>query len=82
MVDWPVTDRAVLSKLYFRAVTIAGIGLAAWLWLVPTSPIPFDNWVFWAMLVLGVGTELVDVPLPRGGRLTTSFAIFFAAIDF
>jgi diguanylate cyclase (GGDEF)-like protein len=75
-----VTDRAVVSKLYFRAVTLAGMLLAVWLWLAPTSPIPFDSWVLWAMMVLGIATELVDVPLPRGGRLTTSFAIFFASL--
>ncbi|MNK70503.1 Response regulator PleD [compost metagenome] len=76
----PVTHRAVLSNVYFRAVTLAGTLLAVWLWLVPTTPVPFDGWVFWAMLVLGVATELIDVPLPRGGRLTTSFAIFFASL--
>src|SRR5690606_16255947 len=69
-----------LSNVYFRLVTLAGTVLAAWLWIAPTTPIPFDGWVFWAMLVLGVATELVDVPLPRGGRLTTSFAIFFASL--
>ena len=76
----PVSNRAVLSNVYFRAVTLAGSLLAVWLWLLPTSPIPFTGWVFWALLVLGIATELVDVPLPRGGRLTTSFAIFFAAL--
>jgi diguanylate cyclase (GGDEF)-like protein len=75
-----VIHRAVLSNVYFRAVTLAGMLLAAWLWILPTSPLPIDSWVFWVMLVLGIATELVDVPLPRGGRLTTSFAIFFASL--
>ncbi len=80
MVFRPVTKRAALSKLYFRTVTLAGMLVAARLWIAPTSAIPLDHWVFWAMLVLGIATELVDVPLPRGGRLTTSFAIFFASL--
>jgi diguanylate cyclase len=73
-------NRAVLSNVYFRAVTLAGILLAVWLWIQPTTPLAFDSWVFWAMLALGIATELMDVPLPRGGRLTTSFAIFFASL--
>ena len=47
-------NRAVLSNVYFRAVTLAGILLAVWLWIQPTTPLAFDSWVFWAMLALGI----------------------------
>lgn len=75
-----MTSRAVFSKLYFHAVMVAGAALAVWLWLHPPTPVDPRSWVFWATLVLGLCTELLAVPLPRGGRLTVSFAIFFASL--
>jgi len=75
-----VIDRAVLSSHYFRAVTLAGTLMAAWLWVRPTSPLLLDGWLFWVMLLLGIATELLGVPLRRGGQLTASFAIFFASL--
>lgn len=76
----PLSKRAFLSIAYFWAVTLAGILLALGLWISPAQPIPYADWVFWALLGLGILTEWVDVPLPGGGRLTTSFAIFIVAL--
>lgn len=72
--------RWTLGKAYFFAVTVLGLGLAAWVLSDVSQYAHLAHPMFWAFALLGVATELVGVPLPRGGRVTASFAFLFASL--
>ncbi|HEY9900364.1 MAG TPA: diguanylate cyclase [Pantanalinema sp.] len=72
--------RWTIGKAYFFAVTVLGLGLAAWMLADASQYAQLAHPMFLAFALLGVATELVGFPLPRGGRVTASFAFLFASL--
>lgn len=73
-------NRLTLGKVYFYAVTLVGVAIAVGVGLDSAQYALLTNPLFMVLALIAVATELVAVPLPRGGRVTASFAILFASL--
>lgn len=72
--------RWTVGRIYFYAVMVIGLLVAAGLTAAGMSVADFQTPLFATFAVLAIATELIAVPLPRGGRLTASFAFLYACL--
>ncbi|HEY9857480.1 MAG TPA: diguanylate cyclase [Stenomitos sp.] len=73
-------NRLTFGKSYFYAVTLVGVAIALWVGLDTSQYALLTSPLFMGLALIAVATELVAVPLPRGGRVTASFAFLFASL--
>lgn len=72
--------RWTIGQFYFSIVTALGLATAGYAFGIFRDLPVLASPLFWGLAALSVATELIGVPLPRGGRLTTSFTFLFAAL--
>lgn len=69
-----------VNLTYFYTVNLAGVAAALLILLHGFTPQMLREPTFWVLGLLALITEMITVPLPKGGRLTASFAVVFTTL--